>query len=78
MLRLAREHIAGGAHGGGQTDLFDWSDREAVVIKGHPEADAKGKRTILLSPNEANRLKALRRAGESYSDVILRLGGEDA
>ena len=41
-----------------------------------PEADAKGKRTILLSPNEANRLKALRRAGESYSDVILRLAAE--
>jgi hypothetical protein len=41
-----------------------------------PEADAKGKRTILLSPNEANRLKALRRAGENYSDVILRLAAE--
>ena len=41
-----------------------------------PSADAKGKRTILLSPNEANRLKALRRAGESCRDVILRLTAE--
>jgi hypothetical protein len=37
------------------------------------EADANGERQIWLAAAVVNRLKALRGAGESYSDVILRL-----
>jgi hypothetical protein len=33
----------------------------------------KGERLIWLEPNVVDRLKAMRRPGESYSDVILRL-----
>ena len=37
------------------------------------EADAKGERQIWLEPRVLDRLKAMRRPGDSYSDVILRL-----
>jgi hypothetical protein len=33
----------------------------------------RGERTVWLDPSLVNRLKAMRGAGESYSDVILRL-----
>jgi hypothetical protein len=39
-----------------------------------PELDAKGERHVWLDPAVINRLRAMR--GESYSDVILRLGSE--
>ena len=35
-----------------------------------------GERYVWLPPNVVDRLKAQRRPGESYSDVILRLAGE--
>jgi hypothetical protein len=38
-----------------------------------PELGAKGERHVWLEPNVVNRLRALRRSGESYSDAILRL-----
>ena len=37
------------------------------------EVTAKGERYVWLDPHAVNRLKAMRGAGESYSDVILRL-----
>jgi hypothetical protein len=37
---------------------------------------AKGERLIWLDPDVVNKLRTLRGPGESYSDVILRLGGE--
>jgi hypothetical protein len=33
----------------------------------------EGERYVWLAPNVVNRLKAQRRPGESYSDVILRI-----
>jgi hypothetical protein len=39
------------------------------------EADAK-ERQIWLEPRVLDRLKAMRRSGESYSDVILRLAND--
>lgn len=38
-----------------------------------PEPDAEGERHIWLEPLFVDRLRALRRPGESHSDVILRL-----
>ena len=39
------------------------------------DADAIGdQRYVWLAPNVVNRLRAMRGPGESYSDVILRLG----
>jgi hypothetical protein len=37
------------------------------------EVTERGERTVWLDPSLVNRLKAMRGAGESYSDVILRL-----
>ncbi len=37
------------------------------------EVDAKSQRVIWLEPSMANRLRALRGPGETYSDVIMRL-----
>lgn len=37
------------------------------------ETNQKGERLIWLDPNVVNRPKAMRGAGESYSDVIMRL-----
>jgi hypothetical protein len=39
--------------------------------------NVRGERLIWLAPNVVNRLRAMRRPGESYSDVILRLAGLD-
>ena len=36
----------------------------------------RGERLIWLEPTVVNRLRAMRGAGESYSDVILKLAGE--
>jgi hypothetical protein len=36
----------------------------------------RGERYVWLPPNVVDRLKAQRRPGESYSDVILRLAAE--
>jgi hypothetical protein len=38
-----------------------------------PEPNAKGERWIWLEPRILDRLRALRGAGDAYSDVILRL-----
>jgi hypothetical protein len=38
--------------------------------------DAQGGYLVTLDPHVLDRLKALRRRGESYSDVILRLAKE--
>jgi hypothetical protein len=37
------------------------------------KVNEKAERLIWLEPDAVNRLRALRRPGESYSDVILRL-----
>jgi hypothetical protein len=37
----------------------------------------RGERLIWLDPAVVNRLRAMRRPGESYSDVILRLAAAD-
>jgi hypothetical protein len=41
-----------------------------------PERDSKGRYLLLLTEPEANRLAALRRRGESYSDAIIRMANE--
>ena len=41
-----------------------------------PHVNERGERYVWLAPNVVDRLKALRRAGESYSDVILRIAAE--
>jgi hypothetical protein len=38
--------------------------------------DERGERYVWLPPNVVDRLKAQRRPGESYSDVILRIAAE--
>jgi hypothetical protein len=38
-----------------------------------PQLDAQGQRLLWLETASADRLAAMRRPGESYSDVILRL-----
>jgi hypothetical protein len=38
-----------------------------------PQPNAKGEREIWLDESVGNKLRAARRPGESYSDVILRL-----
>jgi hypothetical protein len=40
------------------------------------EPDAEGERTIWLEPRVLDKLTAMRRPGESYSEVILRLARE--
>ena len=40
------------------------------------EVDEQGQRLVWLNRTVANRLGAMRGAGESYSDVILRLTSE--
>jgi hypothetical protein len=42
------------------------------------DPDANGGRQIWLEPHVLDRLKAMRRPGETYSDVILRLVEIDA
>jgi hypothetical protein len=39
-----------------------------------PELNSKGERRIWIKAAVTDRLTAMRRRGESYSDVILRLG----
>jgi hypothetical protein len=41
-----------------------------------PERNAKGQYLLWLTEAEANRLAALRRRGESYSDAVIRLAKE--
>jgi hypothetical protein len=41
-----------------------------------PHVNDRGERYVWLEPKFVDRLKAMRRAGESYSDVILRLAAE--
>ena len=43
-----------------------------------PELNAKGERLIWLEAAFLDRLRAMRRPGESYSDVILRLAQLEA
>ena len=43
--------------------------------KGEPRLDGKGRHLIVLPHGTFDRLKAMRLADESYSDVILRLAG---
>jgi predicted CopG family antitoxin len=38
-----------------------------------PTVDERGERTVWLNRTVADRLGAMRAAGESYSDVVLRL-----
>jgi hypothetical protein len=40
------------------------------------KTNEKGERLIWLDRSVVDRLRSLRRPGESYSDVILRLAGE--
>ena len=40
--------------------------------------DENGERLIWLEPRMLDKLNSYRRAGESYSDVILRVAAEDA
>ena len=40
------------------------------------KTNERGERLIWLEPTVVNRLRAMRGAGESYSDVILKLAGE--
>ena len=40
-------------------------------------SNAKGERYVWLDPKVVEHLRALRGPGESYSEVILRLAGED-
>ncbi len=40
------------------------------------EVNERGERYVWLPPHVVDRLRAQRRPGESYSDVILRLAGE--
>ena len=42
------------------------------------QLNAKGERLIWLDGRTVDRITALRRPGESYSDVILRLAGLEA
>jgi len=42
-------------------------------MKGEPRPDGKGGLLIVLPHGVLDRLKALRGAGESYSDVIVRV-----
>jgi hypothetical protein len=52
-------------------------DAIAAMLPGsvgcEPEPDANGERLIWLETSVVNRLRALRRPSESYSDVILQL-----
>jgi hypothetical protein len=41
-----------------------------------PERNARGEYLLWLSEAEANRLAAVRRRGESYSDAVIRLAKE--
>ena len=41
-----------------------------------PERDSKGRYLLCLTEPETNRLAALRRRGESYSDAIIRMANE--
>ena len=41
-----------------------------------PHANERGERYVRLEPKFVDRLTAMRRPGESYSDVILRLAAE--
>jgi len=41
-----------------------------------PHVNDRGERYVWLAPNVVNRLGAMRRPGESWSDVILRLAAE--
>jgi hypothetical protein len=43
-----------------------------------PKVSAKGERLIWLEASALDRLRAVRRPGESYSDVILRLAHLEA
>ena len=40
------------------------------------EANERGERYVWLPPNVVDRLRAQRRPGESYGDVIMRIAGE--
>ena len=40
-----------------------------------PHANERGERYVWLKPPVVDRLKTMRRPGESYSDVILRVAG---
>jgi hypothetical protein len=46
----------------------------SVGYERHPGDD--GQRLVWLEPHVVNKLRSLRRPGESYSDVILRLAKE--
>jgi len=52
-----------------------WSDKALPLgsVDYDPELDAKGERLIWVEAAIVDRLRAMRGAGESYSDVILRL-----
>ena len=41
-----------------------------------PHANERGERHVWLEPKFVDRLEAMRRPGESYSDLILRLAAE--
>jgi hypothetical protein len=43
----------------------------SISFERHPADD--GQRLVWLEPHVLNKLRALRRPGESYSDVILRV-----
>jgi hypothetical protein len=43
-----------------------------------PEVNSKGERRVWIEAAVADRLTAMRRRGESYSDVILRLAEIEA
>ncbi len=52
------------------------SDPPAGSLVYPPERNAKGQYLLWLSEAEANRLAAMRRRGESYSEAVIRLAKE--
>ena len=65
------------------TALDQWYDYAIVAtlpvgsVAHDPEVNAKGQRLIWIEEVWANRLRAMRGSGESYSDVILRIAAAE-
>ena len=49
------------------------AEKERAVISQRTKRNSRGQYLLWLNDAEANRLNALRRRGESYSDAIIRL-----
>jgi hypothetical protein len=53
--------------------MIEGASQGADRVSFERDPDADGERLIWLAPQVVDRLRVLRRPGESYSDVILRL-----